>query len=66
MDVLGVELTGFTGPNQMLCIGKGRRPVEAVPYRYPGQGVRGGMVGAQPPMDIGQQLQTLFSGDALE
>ena len=66
MDVLGMELTGSTGPDQMLRIVKGRMPEEVVPHRLPGQRPRSDVVRAQPPVDVGQQFHSFFLWDALE
>ena len=58
-----VVLTPFTGAYNLLGIGYCSGLVEALSECVPNQGSRGGVVTADPTMDITQQELPLFDGD---
>ena len=64
MNPPSVVLTPFIGAHDLLSVGYYSGPVQALSECVPNQGSRGGVVTADPTMDITQQELPLFDGDA--
>ena len=64
MGLPSIVLTPFVGAHDLLSVGYGGRPVEALTERVSDQGPRRGMVTTDPTVDITQQLLPLLDGDA--
>jgi hypothetical protein len=59
------KLTSVVAPDELLCIGHGRRPVETCSKGFADQGLRGGVFAASNTVNFMEQLNTYFSSDTL-
>ena len=66
VDLLGVELAGFTSLNDVRCILKRLRPVETAPEDFSCEGAGARMVAAFPAVDVLNQQFSFFRGDTFE
>ena len=66
MDLLGVELTRSTLPDQVDRIIESCRPIETLAKGFANKSARGGVGSALAFMDIGKKLDALFPRNALQ
>lgn len=66
VDLAGEILAPLEGPDEVLGIGKGRRPAEAMPKGLVDEGSRGGMVPVDASMDVEEQSLPVVWRDTLE
>ena len=64
IDVLGVELAGVVGPDQIFSICESSWPIESLPVCFTRQRARGHVAGARSSMNFRQQLAPLLVRDA--
>ena len=66
VDLLGVELACFAGPDELDGILECRLPIETAPVHLAGEGARRGVMATLPGVDVIEELTAFLHGDTLK